>query len=315
MDDNFTPLLTSTPWNSEWKELQKRRRPPDDASYWDKRASTFRTKDAPSDYTDQFLAYAAVQPGETVFDMGCGNGALALPLAAAGHPVVAADFSQGMLDDLHRKAEARGLTELITPLKLSWEDNWAAVGVQPDSCDVALASRSVATADLAASLIKLSAVARRRACATLTTGPSPHVDPFVFEALGLPVPRSFDYLYALMVLTQLGYLPEVRIIHSQREKSYDNLDEAADALEVMIRKFAAPTLAPATAASIPEAAAIDRSLEALRPWLEENLVPNPLAGEDDGHGSIEKALRLRRPCPITWAFLSWDTSAPSKPLW
>lgn len=315
MDDHFTPLLTSTPWNDEWKELQKRRRPPDDASYWDKRASTFRTKDSPSDYTDQFLAFAAIQPGETIFDMGCGNGALALPLAAEGHAVVAADFSQGMLDDLHRKAEARGLTDRITPLKLSWEDDWPAAGVLPDSVDVAVASRSVATADLAASLRKLSAVARRRCCATLTTGPSPHADPYVFEALGLPVPRSFDYLYALMVLTQMGYLPEVRIIHSQREKSYNNLDEAAADLEAMIQKFTTPALAPATPASNPGAEAIDQALTALRPWLEENLVPNPLVGEDDGRGSTEKALRLRRPRPITWAFLSWDTSTQPKPLW
>ena len=71
--DDFTPLLTTTDWNEEWKALQQRRRPPDDAAWWDKRAATFRTHDAPSAYTDQFLALAAIRPDETVFDMGCGN--------------------------------------------------------------------------------------------------------------------------------------------------------------------------------------------------------------------------------------------------
>lgn len=107
----------------------------------------------------------------------------------------------------------------------------------------------------------------------------------------------------------------MRIIHSQREKSYDDIDEAAAALEAMIQKFATPALAPATPASNPGDEAIDQALAALRPWLEENLVLNPQAGEDDGHGSTEKALRLRRPRPITWAFLSWDTTTQPKPLW
>lgn len=37
MHDEFTPLLTTTDWNEEWKELQKVRRHADDAAFWDKR--------------------------------------------------------------------------------------------------------------------------------------------------------------------------------------------------------------------------------------------------------------------------------------
>ena len=32
MHDEFTPLLTTTDWNEEWKELQKVRRHADDAA-------------------------------------------------------------------------------------------------------------------------------------------------------------------------------------------------------------------------------------------------------------------------------------------
>lgn len=314
MDQTFTPLLTSTCWNDQWKEAQKRRRPPDNAAYWDKRAATFRTKDAPSSYTDQFLEFAAIEPGETVFDMGCGNGALALPLAAAGHCVLAADFSQGMLDDLKAKAETRGVSSLIDPLLLSWEDNWEAAGIEPNCVDVAVASRSVATADLEASLRKLSAVARRRACATLTTGASPHVDSAVFEALDLPVPRGFDYLYAYLVLSEMGYVPEVRLIRSYRTKSYQDEEEAAADLTAMVRKFAAAPGADGMGAPLPESR-IEDALARLRPWLTEQLVPNPHAGEDDGHGSVEGALQLRNPRVITWAFLSWDTAREPQRLW
>ena len=50
MHDAFTPLLTTTDWNEEWKELQKVRRHADDAAFWDKRSATFTTKDAPNLY-------------------------------------------------------------------------------------------------------------------------------------------------------------------------------------------------------------------------------------------------------------------------
>lgn len=304
--DDFTPLLTTTDWNEEWKALQQRRRPPDDAAWWDKRAATFRTHDAPSAYTDQFLALAAIRPDETVFDMGCGNGALALPLATAGHPVIAADFSRGMLDDLAAKAAARGVEDCIECVCLSWEDDWATAGFGANCVDVALASRSVATADLGAALEKLSSVARRRACATLTTGPSPHVDVTVFEGLGLPVPKSFDYLYALLVLTEQGYQPELRLIASERIRSYHNVEEAAASLAAMIEKHAGRAAAPDQIAA---------ALEQLPAWVAEHLVPNERTGADDGHGGTEKALRLRDPRPVQWAFLSWDTSRTPHPAW
>ena len=44
----------------------------------------------------------------------------------------------------------------------------------------------------------------------------------------------------------------------------------------------------------------------LHAWLNDNLVPNEHAGSPDGHGGVQKALRLRNPRVITWAFIAWD---------
>ena len=96
MTESFTPLLTTTDWNAEWMQLQKARRHRDSAVYWNERAKTFTSKDYPNPYVSSFLERAGVAPEESVFDMGCGTGALALPLGEAGiRPRVSLDWNGG----------------------------------------------------------------------------------------------------------------------------------------------------------------------------------------------------------------------------
>ena len=111
--------LTARDWNEEWKRLQQARRRFDDASYWDKRSATFTSKDAPNPYVERFLELAGIREGETVFDMGCGTGALSVPLGKRGHKVVAADFSQGMLGQLREALDREGV-RTVFPKQMSW---------------------------------------------------------------------------------------------------------------------------------------------------------------------------------------------------
>ena len=85
-----------------------------------------------------------IRPGETVFDMGCGTGAIALPLGELGHKVVAADFSQGMLDRMQAVIESQGIRTVFSKL-MSWDEDWAAKGVRTGMVDICVASRSIAT--------------------------------------------------------------------------------------------------------------------------------------------------------------------------
>lgn len=48
----------------------------------------------------------------------------------------------------------------VFPKLMSWEDNWPAFGVREGMTDVAVASRSIATADLRDALLRLTEVAR-----------------------------------------------------------------------------------------------------------------------------------------------------------
>lgn len=302
MADGFTPLLTTTDWNREWVELQKARRAADDATHWDERSKTYKQADSPSAYVDAFLRFAEVRPGESVLDMGCGTGALAIPLGLEGHDVVAADFSEGMLDRVREDCARLSLQDVRCVL-MSWSDDWAAHGVAPGSVDVALASRSIATADLRDSLARLSRTARRRCCITLPTGSSPRTDERVLSAIGLQGRLGRDYLYAFLILTQMGYAPEVRYIPSHRADTFDSPQEACDELAQMVRKAADDLVGGSD---------VESALERLAPWVREHLVPNEQAGQPDGRGSVQGKLRLSEPRKTTWAFISWDVQGQGR---
>ena len=292
----FTPILTTTDWNAEWMALQQARRKADDPSYWDSRSHTFPTSTEPSAYARRFIELADIRPRETVFDMGCGTGALAVPLGLAGHKVVAADFSRGMLGRMS-EALKQANVHTVFPMQLSWEEDWAAKGVRPGMVDVCTASRSIATANLRDSLLRLTDIARRRVCITLTTGSSPRTDERIMAELGLKDALCPDYLYAINILAAEGILPQVDFICSERNDTYDTPDQAADSLRRMIDGAAG-----AIVGEKQRQAAYAR----LHAWLNDNLVPNERAGSPDGHGGVQKALRLRNPRVITWAFIAWD---------
>lgn len=213
-------------WTAAWKEEQRQRNHPDDARQWNERAKGYAKVAGTSPYAAEFIYRADIREDETVLDMGCGSGALSLPLAQAGHEVYACDFAQGMLDALMEQAFDLGVAERIHPMLVAWDDDWERAGVPV--CDVALASRSIATADLQAALAKLDAHASRRVCVTLTPGLSPRVDPVLFAAIGREQPRYPDCVFAFNMLWGMGVRPEVSYIDSSRENRFASLEAAID---------------------------------------------------------------------------------------
>ena len=297
MTQNFTPLLSTTDWNEEWKRLQIARRKADNSAYWDKRSKTFSTKDAPNAYVDRFLELARIEPGETVFDMGCGTGALSIPLGREGHKVVAADFSQGMLDILDGELAENGIATVF-PKLMSWEDDWEAHGVREGMTDVAIASRSIAVSDMKAALMRLTSVARRRVCITLSTGSSPRMDERILSDIGVKNEFGNDFLYAFNILVGEGIMPEVSYIKSTRTDTFESFDDAYDGFSRMVLDAVTDKESPETSA------ALDR----LRTWTEQHLVANPEAGEPDKKGVPQKPFKLDCTRIVTWAFLAWDTA-------
>lgn len=157
-------------WNEMWKEVNRPEAESGTSQYWDSRAAGFRKKsDEPDIYAEKFYEYMDIRPGETIFDMGCGSGTLAIPFAKKGHEVWAADFSQEMLNCMMADAEEEGVADRIHPIVLDWNEDWE-IRKLP-KCDIALSSRAMFFDDLTSSLKKLESVAKRRACLGAWDGP------------------------------------------------------------------------------------------------------------------------------------------------
>ena len=163
--------------------------------------------------------------------MGCGSGALALPLARAGHDVVGLDFSAGMLDLLRRQAVEEGLGNVRT-VQAAWDDDWRAAGV--GVADVVIASRSLDVRDLRAALQKLDAFARRRVCVTLPADGLLYPQLLAHEAVGRPCVRRGDHATAVNVLRQMGIEPEVGSLEHVSASRYESPEAALESLHRMI---------------------------------------------------------------------------------
>lgn len=278
---------TADEWNELWMARQDERiNLNHDETFWNERAKTFNQKDTPSSYTEQFLKLAGIRSNESVFDMGCGTGNLSLPLGREGHDVLACDFSSVMLERLSQALEVQEI-RTVHPLRLSWDDDWAACGVAPNRCDIGLASRSIITHNLLGALRKLTATAKRRCCVTMATGCSPRVDDRMLQEIGLPAYPSYDDVFAIAMLQADGLFPTLDYIPNER---YDHFDSFEDALA----KYTRMVIIPAKEAHVSEPEATDR----VQAWLEHELE------EKDVDGTT--VLVLRRPRVQQWAFIAWD---------
>lgn len=218
--------INTIDWKEAWAHYEKVRRAADDASYWNARAKSFSEKAGTSPYAAEFIERAQLDSGETVLDMGCGSGTLAIPLAQAGHEVWACDFSSEMLRILKERAAELGVGERIHTKLVSWADDWDEADVPV--CDVAFSSRSMAADDLWGAIEKIDSRARRRVCVTMGTNQSPRVDETLSAAIGRPKPGLPEFVYAMNMLWVMGKRPELSLISTLRQDRFESVDAAVE---------------------------------------------------------------------------------------
>jgi SAM-dependent methyltransferase len=238
---------------------------------WDARAPTFG-RGGDGTFASEVVRLLDPAPGWTALDVGCGTGALALPLAERIRRVTALDFSPAMLDLLRRRAAERGLRNVRRVLG-AWADDWKALGLAPH--DLVVASRSLLAEDLPAALRQLDAFARRRACVVAPVGDGP-TDRRVVEATGRAFRPGPDFLPVLGTLLSLGRFPRLEYVSSAPARVFASRDEALETLAWTVRGCTAA-----------ERGRLAR-------WLDRTLVPSPRGLELPGRRTIR------------WAVLCWD---------
>lgn len=263
-------------WNRLWHEEKNTTKKRHSSDYWDSFAPKYRKHPGKSTYETDFLTLADIKPGETVFDMGCASGTLALPLAEAGHNVFAADFSNGMLELLNQQIAERDLSHRITTMHLDWNEDWSCYDIPV--CDVAIASRSMIVSDLESALDKLQSKAKRKVCIVEPTTESPHFNVNIANYIGYSRFQKPDYMYLINILFERGIMPELRYIYSSRTDYFESLEEAASKLI----KFFPDTLT----------AAEDMLL---REYLKAHLVKT-----ESGQYTYDESW------PVRWAYIAWE---------
>lgn len=263
---------------------------------WNEKAPSFARKPSRSDYIDQLVDLLDLDPAESVLDVGCGSGTLAIPLAELGHAVVALDFSPVMLDELERSASESGVavkrTRAATPadavampqagsihaVERSWQQSWDDVPV----ADVAVSSRSLITSDIDDSIGKFEAHARKRAVVTIGVGSLHFHDPAIYKAMGRDEAKPKEpeeLIYLLNYLFSHGRLPRLEYITfagvHQRETREELMKVLIDAHE-------------------PVNAAERLAAEA---YLDEHIAFDEKSGR----------YQLDYPRKDMWAYLDWET--------
>ncbi len=270
-------LESGVDWRALWLEERAGRDGIEDAAFWDRRAQGFSASCQHSPYAREYLERAGVRPGETVIDMGCGSGTLALPLAAEGHAVTACDLSGKMLERLEEQAQADDVASRIDLRQLSWLDGWEDLPV----ADVFLASRSLYSTDLRETILKMERHARRRVCLTVSTIDGPAHDNTMLRAIGRPCSERSESVYVVNLLLQMGRFPELSYISHVKPVFGSTAEELRSEFEREDGPFT------------PEEARL------LEEFIAEQFEPT-----EKPDGTPAMARRYDR--PVRWAFIAWE---------
>ncbi|WP_439291386.1 class I SAM-dependent methyltransferase [Lonepinella koalarum] len=201
-DINFSELYKN--------HIQVATREPKQPQDWDRKAEQMQTSqfDLKNNYVQAFLSRMDLRDVNSVLDVGCGGGAIALACAPYVQRVYGLDYSQGMLNLLQLRSQHLNIHNIL-PILRAWDDDWFDV----PECDVCVSSRSSMVNDLQSALDKLNAKAQKAVYMTMTVDKD-FIDRDILrfidrDGVGFP-----NYIYAVNMLYQQGYQVKVDFLES-----------------------------------------------------------------------------------------------------
>lgn len=211
-------------WNQLWKEQVEKL--PKKKDLWNSIAPQFNEWMDKDDYPAEFISKIKIEPNDTVLDVGCGNGAITIPLAQKAKSVTALDSSTRMLEFLGKKAGHPSNIQMIN--KGLEEVDAQEIGYH----DVVVASRSLnGIADIQAQLEKLDRIARKYVYITLWGVDNRKFENEMAELLGREGHQNPEYILVYNILYEMGIQANVEFLKSNTRNHYSNMDEALDRIK------------------------------------------------------------------------------------
>ncbi len=184
---------------------------------WDKKAVHISDRIHKSIYNEELINIIDTKDCKSMLDVGCGVGNISLLLSNRLEKIYALDFSTVMLENLKKEMQKRDITN-ITPINLSWEDEWDSV----PNCDIVLASRSMEVANMKDALEKINDKANKRVYLTYKVGGS-FLNDDILNYIGKKINKKPDYIYTVNILYQMGINPTINYIKSEgKSNQYEN---------------------------------------------------------------------------------------------
>ena len=219
-------------WNREWKKTRDENGHSNSVDFWNDFAPRFRKKPEPGKldiYAEEFYRLAEIEPGDTIFDMGCASGTLAIPFAQKGHEIYAADFSPKMLEILAEDSAKLGLADRIHTMQLDWNEDWSKREIPV--CDIAISSRSLISDDLESCLLKLEQAASKRVCLGVWTPGNHRFDRKIAEAIGYNYSDCGAFVYIMNILFEKNRRPKLSYIEGPfKTQKYGSFEECVSAV-------------------------------------------------------------------------------------
>lgn len=211
-------------WNQLWKEQVEKL--PKKKDLWNSIAPQFNEWMDKDDYPAEFISKIKIEPNDMVLDVGCGNGAITIPLAQKARSVTALDSSTRMLEFLGKKAGHPSNIQMIN--KGLEEVDAQEIGYH----DVVVASRSLnGIADIQAQLEKLDRIARKYVYITLWGVDNRKFENEMAELLGRESHQNPEYILVYNILYEMGIQANVEFLKSNTRNHYSNMDEALDRIK------------------------------------------------------------------------------------
>ncbi len=196
---------------------------------WDRSADMYnQMAKMEKSYTLNQINAFDTSKNDTVLDIGCGPGRIAVPMAQRAKSVTALDSSEKMLAYCQQNAREAGVTNL-KPHLLDWKD--AVVGENLEQHDIVIASRSPGMSDIK----RISRFAKKYAV-VIAWANAPNIPTIIGDlfkgietARRLPpmkINRDVGFNVTYNIIYDAGYDPNIRIVTDGFTQDFASREEA-----------------------------------------------------------------------------------------